>query len=316
MSGELAGLMRDRPRWTLLIHEKPDGDAAGCGAALASLGGRLGKEVLWTGPDPIPSRYDFLPLAGKYRPADRVPGGNEPGTLFLVLDTSEAKRTSGPLPDPESGSLVRIDHHPGGEVFGSLDRVDPGASATAELVFSLFEEGGWVPDRGEATALYVALVSDNGNFRFSSTSPASHRIAARLLEAGADPMEIDRRLNDTMTPGGLRLWGRALSRIEIFPGGGVLSWVGDSDFGETLSDPADTEGLVNMLLRIGEARLVLLCTGADGQVRCSVRTRGERSAREFARRHGGGGHERAAGFSLSLPLEEALEKLRRALVEP
>ncbi len=311
----LAVLLRDHPRWALLIHEKPDGDALGCGAALALRGLGLGREVLFCGPDPAPRRYRFIAEGAGYRALPVLPEEwRTADAAVLVLDSPTPARTVRGLPAPDSPHLALLDHHPGGEPFAPLRWVEPSASSCAELLLDLFGAAGWSPDAAEATALYVALVSDCGGFRFSSTSPRTHRAAARLLEAGARPAEVDRLLNDTLSPEALRLWGTALARAEILAEGRLaLAWLGKDDFLRTGALPSDTEDLVNWLLRVEGVMVACLCTEQEGTLRGSLRTREPYSARAFAASCGGGGHDRAAGFRMPAPLERALPDLRRSL---
>ena len=137
------------------------------------------------------------------------------------MDMSTAERSVdnfGELLSACEDSLC-IDHHGDNRLFCKTNLVDPGASATAEIVVRLMELYGEGITADEAAALYTALSTDNGSFRFSSTTAESHRCAEILLEAGAKPDEIDDRVSQNMSAASLRLWGLALSRTETFGGG-------------------------------------------------------------------------------------------------
>ena len=164
-----------------------------------------------------------------------------------------------------------------------------------------------------AKALYVAIVTDCGWFRFSNTTENTLRAAAELVGAGAVPSEIDELLDYNDTPQKLRLWGRCLSRLERHGERGVLSWVSRDDFRETGALEADTEGLVNMLTHVAGADMTVLVAETKKGLRCSFRSRGGLSANELAAKWNGGGHLCAAGCTMERPLDDGLNELREVL---
>ena len=302
-------------RWILLTHVKPDGDTIGSTAALASLGHRLSKQVFWGGRDAIPAHYAFLDPQKQYRQVESVPDIAESEcmkTVILCADTSLLDRSvHGILRYRPAVSVVNIDHHKNNDLFGSINWIDISASATGEMVTELFLAGGWGIEENEANYLYTALVSDNGGFRYASTTSRSHSVAISLIEAGASPSFVNRQLEQNMSPGALCLWGIALSRTDVFASGkAALFWLDRQDFKKTQTNPEETDNLVNMLLRLKGVEIVALCTEHEDVIRINMRAHAPCNAREVAARMDGGGHDLAAGCRLCLPMKQALAKLK------
>ena len=310
MAEALEALEKSR-HWILLSHEQPDGDTLGCASALFSRAKRIGKAVRWAGPDQMPSAYGFLPWAECYEPAATLPPTE--GSVLVFLDATSPERTLSAL--NLAGTLsINVDHHGDNSLFAQVNLVDTNAGATAELVWELLQGMHTPLSRDEAVALYTGLVTDTGRFGYSCTTPRSHRVAADLLEAGVSPETMDRLLYCNWTPQALRLRGRAFSRMEYDRDRGfAMSWLTRSDFEETGADYSETEGLSSDLLRIADSRFSALLVENGSSVRVSLRSRGNLSAADVAHRHGGGGHPKAAGMRLPLPIEAAVETLREEI---
>ena len=207
-------------KWIILCHENPDGDTMGCGLALYSLGKRLGKDVRIMGRDPIPERYWFLPYCHDFECCKEILEDDIKNALMICVDTSTAERSMPGITEllPFADS-INIDHHGDNHLYCKLNLVDPEVSASAELITELLVQGGWGIEEREAICLYTGLSTDNGNFRFGTTTARSHLCAARLLEAGVKPAVIDEYVNENMTPQMLKLWGLAYTRTEMFSSG-------------------------------------------------------------------------------------------------
>lgn len=304
--------MNEYESWVILCHENPDGDTIGCGLAVYSLGRRLGKEVRVLGRDPVPPRYQFLAHSDDFECCMEITEEDVRNSLLICVDTSTAARSMPGLTNVLAvADSINIDHHGDNHLYCGLNLIVIEASATSEIITELFERGGWGMNEGEATALYTGLSTDNGNFRFATTTPASHICAAKLLEAGAMPALIDEYVNENMTPAILKLWGTAYLRTEIFSDGvGAIFWLGKEDFQEAGADTSTVDGLVNMLLRITGVRVALFVTELNGENKASIRTKEPYIARELAARFGGGGHLQAAGAKLGGTFYEALDSIR------
>jgi phosphoesterase RecJ-like protein len=314
---DILKILESADNWLVLAHEKPDGDTLGCAAALAHFGGRMSKRVMLGCPDPCPDRYAFLQSGAQITVMRAVPDGFPgPGGAAVCVDTSTSSRSVPGLADvARECPLINIDHHVDNERYGSINWVDPTASATGEMVTEMLSCSRWGIDPTEAAALYVAIVSDNGSFSFASTTLKSHDCAMKLLNAGVSPNDIAEKLDSSLSPGVLRLWGRAMLRTEVFAHGRcALYWISRGDFEETGTARQDTENLVNLLLRIKGVRLAALCSevgdGGAGEVRVSLRARAPFNAREVASSFGGGGHDLASGCTLQLPIADAVRAVR------
>lgn len=311
-TNEAAKKLGDSPDWLIVCHENPDGDTLGCGLALYSLGKRLGKHVCVTGRNGIPDRYSFLPFSADFERKDSISLKEAEGKLIICVDASTAARCLPGLEDAVKVSdSMNIDHHGDNHNYCRFNFVDDEASATAEIVTDIFTAGGWGINEEEAVCLYTALSTDNGNFRFNSTTSRSHICASKLLEAGVRPSVIDDYVNENMSLRVLRLWGLAFSRAEVFADGRcAVFWLDKADFKSSDTDSSYVDGLVNMLLRIMGVKIALFLTEVEDTNKVSIRTRPPYSARELAALFGGGGHVQAAGAKIAGSFSEALAKLR------
>lgn len=308
----------------LTTHVNADGDGAGSEVAMAHYLRDRGVEATIVNPTPFPEMYGFL--VGDLQV--HTPAGDAGRTaladadLILALDTSEPSRMGPALASRlEETRSAALDHHPASPTsVGEPVVSDPSACATGELVHDLIrldpQEG---PTPAQARAIYVAIVTDTGSFRFSNTAPRTHELAAFLLRTGVDVEEMFRRLYGRYTPGGLALLARALSRLEVDPDVPV-AWLSlrQRDLEETGADREAREGIVEYPRRLAGVEVAVLFRELpDGRTKVSLRSNGPADVAEAARSLGGGGHPRAAGVLLEDTLERAqakvLGELRRRL---
>jgi phosphoesterase RecJ-like protein len=305
-----AGLFKAGQRVCLTTHVNPDGDGLGSEAALAHLLRARGVEVSVTNPTATPPRFRFLfeELPGVDRTAEAVKELRR-ADVIVVLDISELGRL-GMLADSvrDRGVPVGcIDHHVSQGVLPPGPRyVDPTASATGELVFEIAKADGWPIDRVAARALYVALLTDTGGFRFSNTHPRTLRIAAELLETGVDPEAIYLDVYARAPEGRPRLLGEALQTLVVEPEIG-LAWVtippGAVERLGLTSD--DLDGVVEYPRSVDGVRMALLFREVSaGRVKVSLRSVGGVDVAAFAKQFGGGGHTKAAGLAVLGSLAE------------
>jgi phosphoesterase RecJ-like protein len=211
-----------------------------------------------------------------------------------------------------------IDHHvPSDEPPGRVIFADTAACATGELVFDLAQELGLEIGGGAARALYVALLTDTGGFRFSNTSPRCHAIAARLLASGIDPEEMYRRVYASVSLGKLRLLRDALDTLDTDPAVG-LAWItvpaGAMEQYGLQSE--DLDGIVEHPRSIEGTRLALFFRDlGHGRVKVSFRSTGTVDVNRFARQFGGGGHAKASGALMTGTLERVREQVVAAARE-
>ena len=308
--------LRDADEVAIACHVNPDGDAIGSLLA-ASLGlMKLGKKTYtsWGAKSKEPlATFSFL--AGI---ADVVQPDDLPETdSFLALDCGAGDRLGELEPlARKSSTLINVDHHPGNDEFGTINVVVPTASSTAELVAGLLTDLGVEMDRDIATCLYTGIVTDTGRFSYSNSSPETLRLAADLLSYGVSAPDIARDVFESAPFGYLKLVGRVLERAQLVEEARfVHSWVTREDLAETGVAAEETDRLVDAIRSTRAVDVAALFKEqGDGRWRVSLRSKG-RGIAEFARAHGGGGPELAAGFTAP-DRDQAVKALVEELREP
>ncbi len=293
----------------LVLHVRPDGDSVGSSLAMAHCLRHLGKHPTVVCPDPVPDNLAFLDPANECVPPERATG---PFDLGLFLDCADLDRIgSAQALVPALPCLVNIDHHPSNRGYGTLNHVDPSAAACAELTLRLIDDLGCPLDPRTATALYAALATDTGSFRFNSTTPGTLSMAARMRAAGADLGVISREIWENRTLPAVRLLALALQTLEV-GAGGELAWmsVTRDALAAAGADASATEGLVDYPRSLRGVELALLfAADDDGGTRVSLRSKRRVDVSALAGQFGGGGHARAAGCTVAAPLEEVRPRL-------
>jgi phosphoesterase RecJ-like protein len=306
-------VLRGADEIAVACHVNPDGDALG-----SLLGASLGLRVLgrktypsWGAqPAELPPAYSFLPGADTLLQPEQVPQVD----AFLAVDCGAANRL-GTLEAAarRAPHLINVDHHPGNDLFGTLNIVATHASCTAELTAMLLADLGVGLDRAIATCLYVGVVTDTGRFQYSNSSPEVLRLAADLLEHEVPASAIAQEVFESAPFGYLKLSGRVLERARLYPDERfIYSWVTLDDLAETGVAMNETEKLIDLVRATRDADVAALFKqqASDG-FRVSLRSKGP-SVGAIARSHGGGGHELAAGFTAE-SVGPAVEAIRRAL---
>jgi phosphoesterase RecJ-like protein len=312
--------LRPGQQVALSTHINSDGDGCGSEAALARLLGQMGITAHVVNPTPWPPMFTFL-LGDdvRDRSADGVSalGGAD---RLVVLDISDVKRL-GPLAPAVRAMKVPplvIDHHlPGEEPPGTIHVTDVAACATGELVYDFAATLGLEITPAIATALYVAILTDTGGFRFSNTSPRCHAIAARLLSAGVDPEEMYRRIYASVPKGRMRLLRDALDSLEVDDANG-LAWIsiaaGALEKYEVSGE--DLDGIAEYPRSVNGVKLALLFRDlGHGKVKISFRSVRGVDANALAKQFGGGGHARASGALVSGTMDEVRGKVIAAARE-
>ena len=309
-------VLRTRERFAVVSHENPDGDALGSLLGV-SLGLRdLGKDVVLylAGTAPLPAEYRFLDLGDVTR---EVPSDIQERVL-LAVDCANERRIGESREAVERAAFVLdVDHHHDNSRFGDVNLVVPEASSTAEVVRDILRELEGELTPGIAEALYVGLVTDTGRFQYTNTTPKALRLAAELVEAGADVHGIFRHVYETVQFAKLKLLARALDRARLFDGGRlVVSYLLRGDFAEVGAEEPFSEGIIDHLRAVEGSEMVALIREPPRDEgpsrRISLRSsHDEVDVSAIARLRGGGGHPQAAGFSSEEPVERIIEFLRR-----
>src|SRR6478609_4123920 len=312
--------LREHDRFLVVTHENPDGDALGSLLATTLTLRELGKDVemYLGGSGALPREYAFMHLDGLRR---SLPDDLERRVLVAV-DCAKAYRM-GPDPEPvERASLVlNIDHHHDNTRFGDVNLIVADASSTGEVLRDLIRELDVALTPELAAPLYIALVTDTGRFQYSNTTPKSLRLAAELVEAGADIHAVFKQVYESVEFAKLKLLARVLERAEVLEGGRiVVSHLLRTDFAEVGASEPYSEGLIDYLREVEGAELAVFIReqmgsgahGHKGSLRSSI---DELDVSAIARRFGGGGHRQAAGFSSDDTLAEIVETVRLGFLE-
>lgn len=284
----------------LSTHINSDGDGCGSEAALAQLLAQRGFDVYIVNPTPWPAMFEFLLGPGVKNRSPEGPAALAAADRIIVLDISDVSRL-GVLAETLRAHAKRalvIDHHiAGNEPPGEIMLSDVTACATGELVYDFAISAGCTITPAIASALYVAILTDTGSFRYSNTSPRCHTVAAALLGMGVNPEEMYRRIYASVPLGRLHLLRDALATLVVDSQHGIASL--DVAAGSTerygLSSE-DLDGIAEYPRSIAGTRIAMLFRDlGHGKVKVSFRSTGSADVNALARRFGGGGHARASG---------------------
>lgn len=311
--------LRSHERFLVTSHENPDGDALGSLLAMHLALVELGKDstMALVGPVPLPAEYAFLQLAERGLRRD-LPDDHGERVLVAVDCAQETRLTDSRL--LQAPYVVNIDHHHDNTRFGQANLVVADASSTGEVLADVFRQLGLAPSPPVAEALYTALVTDTGRFQYTNTTPKALRLAADLVEAGADVHAVFQGVYESVQFAKLKLLARALERAVVLEGGRVVvSHLERGDFEEVGAVEPYAEGIIDYLRSVEGAVLAALIRelpqGGSPARKVSLRSSvDEIDVSAIARKSGGGGHRQAAGFSSDLPVDEITSFILREFV--
>jgi phosphoesterase RecJ-like protein len=317
---KVAEAIRGNDRFLLVTHENPDGDALGSVLAMKLALEQLGKDVRMylSGKTPLPPEYAFMPLEELRRELPEDVNAR----VLVALDCANQRRIG---PDPEAlldrvRLVLDIDHHHDNSRYGDVNLIAGTASSTGEILGDLFKELDVRLTREIAEALYIAVVTDTGRFQYANTTSKALRLAAELVEAGADVHRIFRGVYESVDFAKLKLLARALDHASVFEGGRmVVAYLDRRDFDAAGVEEPYSEGIIDYLRSVEGAELAALIREPPTQNgptrRVSLRTSTEDvDVSAIARKSGGGGHRQAAGFSSEASVAEITEFIRREFV--
>ena len=290
-------------RVVISTHLRPDGDALGSQIALGLFLRKLGKHVTLLNADPPPRNLEWLldfadvtTFTGALKQLKRV---NE-ADVIAVVDTGAEHRLGalGQTIRDSPATKLLIDHHPGPETWFDQQLLGTTRSATGELIYELITaHDADLIDGPIATALYAAIMTDTGSFRYGSTTARVHEITADLLERGdIRPEPIHIAIFDTRQASSLRLLSRALDTITTVYDGQLAYVVVSLDMMNSVDARSDeAEGVVSYPLSLEGVRAVVMFLETPSGIKCSFRSKGDLAINGWARAFGGGGHRNAAG---------------------
>ncbi len=307
-------ILKRETSFNLISHMLPDGDSIGSLLAMGEGLRRLGREVRMYTPGLVPRKYAFLEGAERILHEDFA-GGAE--TITIVLDSSDADRL-GVFKDAVMAGkeVINIDHHVTNQRFGHLNLVDADASATGEIVYHILVDLGVSIDRSIAEALYVAISTDTGSFKYENTAPGTHRVVARLLEHGINPGALSQKIFDEHPLPFYMMLREAISSLEMYAGSRVAVMTLSRDLRQRYgAGPDDLEGIVNYTRNIEGVELgILFYVDRENEVKVGFRSK-SLDVSVLAGRFNGGGHARASGCRLEGEFEAMKDRvLTEALI--
>ncbi|MRJ02840.1 MAG: bifunctional oligoribonuclease/PAP phosphatase NrnA [Epsilonproteobacteria bacterium] len=296
----------------LATHINPDADTIGSALALYHLLKGQGKSVTLYNRDPLPYNLDFLP--GSEKIGRKIPDSFD---LLITLDAASWDRLG---LDPVEQPIINIDHHISNTLYGTLNIVDPGAAATAQVLYNLIKSRGLSLPREGAVPLYTALVDDSGFFRYERVDGELFQMAAQLCQWGADPHSVAKNLTMREPLAKLRLTEMVLAtlRLHLYGKVGIITMTQ-----EMLKRSGATkemgDGVLDMVRSLATVQVALLFREEeDGRIKVSLRSKDSVDVGKIASEFGGGGHKNSAGFTDGKDLNwierELLQRLEKEIV--
>lgn len=303
-------------QYVILPHIMPDGDTIGSSAALAHFLKSAGKKAVVLVEDTVPSNLKLIPrdLFAEMEEFTEPVGEY----VAVAVDCSDAGRLGDRLSMlPNRSLLAVVDHHRTNTFYGDINYVDERASSTGEIIFELAGEFGFPLDRTAATALYIALSTDTGGFRYDNTTAKTMQIASVLMCAGVDSAAVNRDLYQNQPLNKVRLLMNALDHMKLISDNRVALVPVTADMMVShLAAYEDTDGISEYVRSIQGIEVVALFKELDkNRIKVSMRSKFDFDVSAVSVRFGGGGHRRAAGCMLDMPLNEAMATFEKILTE-
>ena len=306
----------------LVSHADPDGDSVGALLAMGLAVEASGKNVVFFNESSIPAVYRFLPGIDRIvSQLDDISGFD----VAIVLDCSTLDRVGSIEADLRKFQpIINIDHHPTNTNFGHLNMIWPNACATAEIVYELTKKMGVCITKPIAMSIYTGILTDTGSFRFANTNENAFSICKEMVKYGVDPSFVAQHVYGPFSLNRLKLLNRALDSLEISNNGKLSIMALSQDmYDQTHTKPEDTDGFLNYARNIQDIKVAALIQeqseeGGDNTQKPTVRQRpyhvslrsnGTVDVGKIALSYGGGGHQGAAGFSITSSLKEIKSKL-------
>jgi bifunctional oligoribonuclease and PAP phosphatase NrnA len=313
ISQQIYQQLRGAQKILIISHRNPDGDTLGSNLALNHYLQKQHKEVVSFCPDPLPEFLKFLPQSQTITNDHRVFTAKY--DVLITVDCADKKMTMAEnliAVLPRGFTFINIDHHISNTHYGDTNLVLSTASSTAEIIYELFHDWNISWDTDLATDLACGLITDTGGLKNPATSYQTIMAVADLISKGANLQNIIKTTLQEIELDRLRLFGRALERLtKVEKYNLVYTWITKQDLLESDSDESATEGISNFLHILNEGKVILvLKESGDGDIKGSLRTTSNIDLTKLAGFFGGGGHKKAAGFSLSGRLVYDNNKLR------
>jgi bifunctional oligoribonuclease and PAP phosphatase NrnA len=294
----IAEIIKKHKTFEIISHENPDEDAVGSSRALGYALVSLGKSVCLVYPNAVPANFIITEAPEESE--------IESPEISILVDVSDMVMLRGVKP---RGETVVVDHHRIKSEIGSVSWIDPDKSSASEMVYDLIQELEIPITPVIASNLFMGLFGDTGGFMHANTKPHVFRLAYELSSAGADPHFIAYRLKKSKPFLFFQILCRVMDRM-IVQDGVFGSYITFPEFEKIHAKPEDASGMVEEMTSIAAAQLVIFMREVKpGTVHCSIRSKIDDAALNTARAFGGGGHGRAAGFTIAGKPEEMIRKV-------
>jgi phosphoesterase RecJ-like protein len=313
MTDKVLKFLKKHSSLVLTTHEGADADGLGSELVFAQICRELGKRVRIFNTAPTADHYAFMDPQKEIEVWDPSLAGEIPkNTALVILDTSD-EYNIGKLKEfvPQALEVFIIDHHEPNQ-FNHWDGcIDNTASSTCEMAIEIANAAGVVLNHVSAAAAYAGIIYDTGSFAYSKTTARTFRTALSLVEAGVNPYGVYHELNEAASTGALLLQKQVLSTLELRNGGRVaVQILRKQDLEISQASLEDAGNFINIPLRSREIVVsVLVKENQEGQILCSLRSKGKVNVSKIAQAFGGGGHVSAAGFKSKISVEETLSRV-------
>lgn len=291
----------------IVAHINPDGDAIGSTCALYYALMSIGKDVHVICPS-YSEVFEFLPGISEVESFV----SKDSYDLLICLDASDSGRLAISEADyNKAKKIIMLDHHQKSHPYGEVQYINDQLSSACEIVYHFIKYLNIPFDINSASLLYTGMMTDTGSFNYSNTSSATHRAVAELLDVGVDSVYICKKLNDTIKEAKLKLIAKTVENMEVFYGGKMRYSYVDYDTINSLGiHDEDAEGMTNYLRMVEGTEVAVYVRGkSDGTLKVSMRSGGNVDISKIAIGFGGGGHPRAAGYTMREDIEIEKKKL-------
>ncbi len=311
MFKEARELIDNSKKIYIVAHVNPDGDAIGSTFAVYFALKKLGKDVHVVMPS-FSEVFEFLPGV-----ESRVDNIEEDYDLLIALDSSDYTRLA--ISEEEynrAKKVIMLDHHQISQPYGDFRYINDQKSSASEIAFLFIKSLEVEIDENIATLLYTGIMTDTGSFNYSNATPDTFRVVAELLENGAKAVDVCKRLNDTMKEAKLKLLAKAIDNMEVFYNGKMrFTYISYEEIEGLGIHDEDAEGITNYLRAVEGTEVAVYVRGkSDGTYKVSMRSNGGVDVSKIAISFGGGGHPRAAGYTMT-DIQKDKEKLIKAVGE-
>lgn len=307
----IAEFIKKNNKFLVCMHTDPDGDTIGSSCALAMMLKKLKKKVKVYSSEPIPQKYRFIKHTDKI---SSFVGDNEKFDAVITLDCSAKKRVSCEHEiERLSGTIINIDHHSDNALFGHINLVKE-SSSTGELIYELAKMLKVKIDKNVGEAIYSAIITDTGNFKYDNTSRKVFLIAAELIKIGVSPYETALKIYETKSENEIKFLGKALSSIKFYQGRKVgLIALTNSMINKMHAKPDEMTQIVDYIRSVKDVEIaVLIRENKKGTVKINLRSK-EKNVQLIAKSLGGGGHPKAAGILMNESISSAKEKILKEI---